>query len=483
MILTSAFDRGWDHSPNDIDAWVQGVSQESRPRNRSEMKERMQQFRTKLKPMHRPPTPLGLHSRPVDIRNQAQVYNSSHSIPSDEGSQPLGLTCGYASTATNSSERSYSEYTGYSPNEGDLDDSRHPLTPNTQLSYHDPKFWQPLRSRPGSRQSNDDYQLEMSPPSTTRYHLLGATINKSVTEDRLFQANSRKFTTLDEWQGLRRTLSDEYSDGFVEDVHLLLDNLSYCSNFDHPSDNSKYHDPPYLVDYWQRLSEWRALPFEGSLLPSDFLHVDEHRHTFGTCLEGSQAHDDRVCLCAAPEDNLKNLWVTPRDLSPNAKIMLAKENITREDTETYDHFGNRLLHFLAARGPPETLFKVLEVVADIASLNFGGQTFLHCLGPDWFTGDLSPLHVLIRQLAQRGFDFSQRDSYGQTLFHICARRLDDWEVLLQLWSNSTISTCIRQRDAFGYQPSNIRTDEGGLYLPVPSLGKPERSPFEITRGS
>lgn len=418
---------------------------------------------------------------PVTMRSRTNDRCPQYNVAPSERNQPSSLLDGYASMVTYSSERRPFEDLGYPANDSDLNENRHPPTSSTQLSYHDAGTWQHIRMLDQSNEGNDDSTFRSSHPSLSHSRFLNNAANHDTEAHSFFQDEPRRYPTpKDEWLGLRQSLStDEYSDGFVEDIHLLLENLSYCSSIDEPPNDSKHEDLLYLHGGWHCLSEWRALPFEGSLLPSDFLHVDEHLVTFRTCLEGCKAHDDQVCLCAAPEDNLKNLWVTPSGLSPNAKIMRLKEEITREDTEAYDHFGNRLLHFLAARGSPQVLFEALKVAADISSLNFGGQTFLHCLGPDWFIDELSPLHVLLEQLAQKNFDFSQRDTYGQSILHIWARRLDNWEILLPLWSHGTISNCIRQRDAFGYQPSNIRTDEGGLYLPVPSLQKPERSSFEI----
>lgn len=444
------------------------------------MKKRMRQFRTQLKAIHRFTTP-SLPRPSIDMCNQTDDNSLRRATPVEKDSQQPSQQESYTSLATHFSDRSCSDCLEYSSEGGDPDDIRRPLTPSTQLGS-DAKPWHQAHFDDGNDEGNDELHTDSLRSATSVCPFLVEKSHHSTEDHYDFQdTQAHLFQSKHDLSGLRQILSeDEYSEGYVEDIYLLLDNLSSCSNTDRPSDNAIYHDPSYWIDYWRHLDEWRALPFEGSLLPSDFLHVDQHRTYFGTCLEGSQAHDEESCLCAAPDDNLKNLWVTPSGLSPNAKIMLEKEEITREDTENYDHFGNRLLHFLAARGTVQVLFNALDVGADISSLNFGGQTFVHCLGPVWFTDVLSSLQTLLVRLAQQGFSFSQRDSYGQSIFHTLARRLDDWETVLPLWSNDISSACLRQRDAFGYQPSNISKDEGGLHLLVPSLQVPEKSPIVIT---
>lgn len=465
---------------DDIEAWVQRLPEDSRPRSRTDMTERVKKFRNRPKPRHHSPA-SSLPRRPVSANNQADDIVAQHRMSIDETNLQLGLPHSNAPATANSSDKCFSEYTEHSPNDGDLDDHRHPLTPSTQFSYHDTKPWHTL-IHGENNESDAEYPIDSSRPSTSQSHSLDEAAYYNA--EGYFQDEPRDLRKLltpeEQWRSLRRALAeDEYSEGFVDEVFLLLDDLSECSDFDHPPD-TKNSDTLNVSDDWQRFVEWRALPFDGSLLPSDFLHVDEHQRDFKICLEGAQAHDDHLCLCAAPDDNLNNLWVTPDGLSPYATTMLDKEEITLEETERCDHFGNSLLHFLAARGPIDVLFKALEVAVDTSTLNFGGQTFVHCLCPDWFNGDLSPLQSLLGKLVQRGFNFSQRDSYGQTVLHIWAMRLD-WESLFPLLSNSAISACIGQRDAFGYRPLNIQRDVNGLYLPVPSLQQPERSCFEITR--
>lgn len=470
---------------DDIEAWVERLPQDSRPRSRTDMKERVKEFQNRPRLRRHSPAP-SLPRRPVSANHQPDddvAHVAHHSMSIDETNLQLGLPRSNAPAITNSSEKCFSESTEHSPNDGDLDDHPHPLTPSTQFSYHDTKSWH-TSSHEGNNESDAEYPAESSRPSTSQSYSLDEAAYCNA--EGYFQdgpGDLRKlFTPKEQWQSLRRVLAeDEYSEGFVDEVFLLLDDLSECSDYDDPPD-MKNSDTVNLSDDWQRFVEWRALPFDGSLLPSDFLHVDEHQRDFKICLEGSQAHDAHLCLCAAPDDNLNNLWVTSDGLSPYATTMLEKEDITLEETERYDHFGNSLLHFLAARGPIDVLFKALEVAVDTSILNFGGQTFVHCLCPDWFNGDLSPLQRLLGQLVQRGFNFSQRDSYGQTVLHIWAMRLD-WESLLPLLSNSAISACIGQRDAFGYRPLNIHRDVDGLCLPVPSLQQPEKSCFEITRES
>jgi hypothetical protein len=468
--------------PDDIETWVQRLPQNSRPRNRSEMSERVKKFRNRSKLRHHFSAP-SLPRRPAPVYDQVDDSVARRSIALDENSLQPDIPHINTPATTTSSEKCFSEHPDHLHNDGDLDDHRRPLTPCTQLSSQDTKPWDVL-FHGGSNETETEFRRASPRLSTSQSQYLdeAAYYNSEGRFQDEAKDPRKLLSTEEQWLSLRRALAeDEYSNGFVEEVFQLLDELSECSDFDLPFDMTS-SDSLYIRDNGRRLIEWRALPFEGSLLPSDYLHIDEHRRDYNICLEGSQAHDDRLCLCAASDDNFNNLWATPNSLSPYATAMLGKQRIALADTERYDHFGNSLLHFLAARGPTDTLFKALEVAADISTLNFGSQTFVHCLSPEWFNGDLSPLHKLFRQLVKRGFDFSQRDSYGQTVLHIWARRLD-WERLLPLLSNSAISACIGQQDAFGYRPVSIQRDGDGLHLPVPSLQQPERTLFEITRES
>ena len=198
--------------------------------------------------------------------------------------------------------------------------------------------------------------------------------------------------------------------------------------------------------------KWRALPVAGCLLPSDFLHVDKHRLEFGTCMEGMDAHDGGTCFCAWYR-HADEFWASPDGLSTRAQRLLGSTKVpTTEDSHFQDRFGNTSLHLIAARGQPRDLFELLKTSTHISLTNTGKQTFLHCLGPHWFTDGALPFRHLLRYLECIHFDIFLRDVYGQTIFHILTRHSENCHhydtILRDYCSNDRL-----QRDAFGINPS------------------------------
>lgn len=279
---------------------------------------------------------------------------------------------------------------------------------------------------------------------------------------------------------LRQVLpSQEYDDTYVHECCLVLDDAFFFENEHHRMfEYVTNQESPYSNSFWEHASEWRALPFRGILLPSDFLHIDEHRRSHGSCLEGFEAHENQMCLCALDDADLAKLWVTPEGLSSKARRILQTGEVSLGDTEDYDPFGNTVFHFLAARGSPQVLFKALDMAKDVSPLNSGHQTFLHCLGPSWLSGDISALQCLLKYLARISFAFFQRDLYGQTVFHVWARSLDHLENLFSSLPHQNF-LLTWTKDAFDYQPSTIRLVDDGVLLSVPSIRKERKSPLEI----
>lgn len=476
---------GFSLSYSEVGSLDQGLDEDLRPRDRSDMKKRMKRFRQRIRQWRDSSSYYLAHST-IDSRgrdrseidhDRLHTHVSSHHSNSTypllrhltpsategddfDNSLGLALSSSLPTRAEDTDEAGRKRRSSSFSTITSQDDW--PASSHLMVSEAN------ARGRMGSNMGSS--QSTISSPNAFDQMEDGP-------DDR--HALQRGLTGLPSLGGdpLRQTLSDDYSDGYVEDVHLLLDNLSCASSLDSPRGCLPNPNDTWYGGPWQTFNEWRALPFEGALLPSDFLHVDEHRQTYKTCLEGYEAHDDRTCLCVAYNNSLKDLWVTPSGISPKAKIMLEALVMTPEGVDDYDEFGNTLIHFLAARGSSQNLSQALKVAKSISRLNSGDQTFLHCLGPSWFGSELQSLHRLVGYLSTRDFNFHQQDMYGQTVFHMWTRRLDTPETLFL--PSSTLSTCVLKRDAFGYKPSMIQRVKDGFYLTVPSLERPSVSPLEV----
>lgn len=199
---------------------------------------------------------------------------------------------------------------------------------------------------------------------------------------------------------------------------------------------------------------WRAIPENGIILPSDFLHVDHHHSNPDSCLEGTQTHHLRHCFCAVSKGGYDGCWVLPDGISPQAQHLLQEDaDFSREDKQ-HDALGNTILHFVAARAQPEVLFSAMAVFGAVADPNAGGQTFMHCLGPQWFDlCSLEPLRLLLKYLKSIDFDLNCRDIYGQSISHILARRIPDPAAMKDTMECYYTKRYFPKRDAFGYLPS------------------------------
>ncbi|KAH6987683.1 hypothetical protein BKA56DRAFT_277894 [Ilyonectria sp. MPI-CAGE-AT-0026] len=272
---------------------------------------------------------------------------------------------------------------------------------------------------------------------------------------------------------------------------------------------------------------WRALSQDGIILPSDFMHVDR---LAGVCLEGKLSHDTGRCLCTVsgrregrtssstgsretlgaqaktakrprtrsisgssrlppslsicPNNGSDGdfLWVLPGGMTSEAQYLVQKDAEFAQDDLEYDIFGNSTLHFLAARAQPMVFFKALAVFGAVTELNSGDQTFLHCLGPQWFNVDnLRPLGTLLTFLRYIDFDVNARDVYGQSIFHIIAQRTHEPHTIPEHIARQYGFREFSCRDAFGLQPSP--TTNTLKHLLTPDLGDREDKPSSIHTGS
>lgn len=273
---------------------------------------------------------------------------------------------------------------------------------------------------------------------------------------------------------------------------------------------------------------WRALSRDGIILPSDFMHVDR---IIDVCLEGKLSHDTGRCFCTVsgglregrtssstvsrktPSAQAKTakrprtrsisgssrlppspstcpsngsdgdfLWVLPGEMTSEAQYLVQKDAEFAQDDLEYDIFGNSTLHFLAARAQPMIFFKALAVFGAVTELNSGDQTFLHCLGPQWFNIDnLRPLGTLLTFLRYIDFDVNARDVYGQSVFHIIAQRTHEPHAIPEHIARQYGFREFSCRDAFSLQPSP--TVNMSKHLLTPDLGDLDDKPSSIHTGS
>jgi hypothetical protein len=96
------------------------------------------------------------------------------------------------------------------------------------------------------------------------------------------------------------------------------------------------------------------------------------------------------------------------------------KRLTLEQTNQKDFIDNRPLHYAAiTESPhPDAFIKLINMGADIQSVNTAGATFLHLLFDHITPRSLSKFMPLLRRLAAIGFSFSSRDYRGRQLFHV-----------------------------------------------------------------
>ncbi|POR37698.1 E3 ubiquitin-protein ligase HACE1 [Tolypocladium paradoxum] len=194
--------------------------------------------------------------------------------------------------------------------------------------------------------------------------------------------------------------------------------------------------------------------FEGEPhpLPGDFLSLDISIQQ-QLCHAPREAHAQRRCLCFTQFDTYISRWVTIQGLSTVSHRLL-QAGPTRSDVTDCDSSGNTVLHFLAARGSLETLFRALQT--DICnpilnSTNTGGQTFLHVIR----RGEMQKLNLLcqlLRLLSTRAFNIYARDIYGRNFFHLLYMEGLYPEAMQYISYQYDVET-FNRRDAFGIMPA------------------------------
>ncbi|KND87706.1 E3 ubiquitin-protein ligase HACE1 [Tolypocladium ophioglossoides CBS 100239] len=205
--------------------------------------------------------------------------------------------------------------------------------------------------------------------------------------------------------------------------------------------------------------------FEGEPhpLPGDFLNLETYARQ-QLCHASREAHAQRQCPCFNQFDTYFSRWVTVQGLTTAARSLL-EAGPTRSDVTDRDSSGNTVLHFLAARGSLETLFRALQT--DICNpvlnaRNTGGQTFLHVIK----RGEMRRLNLLcqlLRLLSMRTFDIYARDIYGRNYFHLLHREGLYPEAMRYISYQYDVEA-YNKRDAFGLMPAGQPAPPSGQEL-------------------
>jgi ankyrin repeat protein len=185
----------------------------------------------------------------------------------------------------------------------------------------------------------------------------------------------------------------------------------------------------------------QPLPDTGKFQASNFSeHTKEHSmllpglfstHSWDEFGEDSKTEPDirRYSLKRRPPPSRpKPLSGTGYEWTSMIKSVL-DETIHPKDNQ-HDVFGNSALHIAAALGKShDHLRHLLDLDANMHTLNSGNQTFLHLLQP-FSTGSYLSLHYLLERLRAGNFNFHQRDDHGQTPLHyLITGHWNPWLVL------------------------------------------------------
>jgi ankyrin repeat protein len=252
---------------------------------------------------------------------------------------------------------------------------------------------------------------------------------------------------------------DKYPDSYVQLVRRLVKRytapIGYRGRSTSPAFEAVFNQPSWLHDP-DAAPHYNTRPFP---LPGDFLKLDLHVSQQLHCFDGSEEHQKRWCMCAAQREMDHALWTTPHGLTDLAHRLLTEGPREIRDLERRDDFGNTMLHLLAARGCYEALFRHLgqNYVSRIVNCkNSAGQTFLHVLSLDQglhFNVLCDLLDVLVETQYPDGqrYDFSAKDYYGRTFFHVLLAAGFPDQLMQPLFNRfrNVIST---NRDAFDIVP-------------------------------
>jgi hypothetical protein len=130
---------------------------------------------------------------------------------------------------------------------------------------------------------------------------------------------------------------------------------------------------------------------------------------------------------------------TYRSLRADIFSRIVQRTIRPKDIHEVDTFGNSIIHISATLlAPPSYLISLIEMGANVNSLNNAGQTFLHLIKPETLE-HCNDFCQLLEILMIRGFNFGQHDPLGQTPLHLLLRPWIRSDILTQLSHNWTLS--------------------------------------------
>lgn len=296
----------------------------------------------------------------------------------------------------------------------------------------------------------------------------------------LSRQSTRMSTSTDQTTGSLDRILNKYPEPYIRLVRKLV--KRYTAPIGHRGRSTSpafdlFARPSWLNDE-DAASNFSVRPFP---LPGDYLNLDHHARHQQTCFEQSEEHQKRWCMCEALKELTNALWVTPDGPTMLGHRIINCAPSGPEEFGLKDAFGNTLLHFLAARGNIDGLGFYLQqqfVSRVLNHRNSAGQTFLHVLNlqqlyPDALCGMLDFL-IMTEYLDGTKFDFSARDHYGRTFFHVLLAADEprhNLEPILERYRPLLSSS----RDAFNIAPSPFDASQDNQ----PAAGSSTSSDFRL----
>lgn len=327
----------------------------------------------------------------------------------------------------------------------------------------------------------------MSPPSLAATSML--TSNPYRTSRRASVFSGATSVSTSSIRDLQKRVSG-CSTRYAQQISTLLKNFTISSASDvtqrppsserRPSICSTDALPPE-----SELEVFEAFPEVGYALPGDFIDIQK----LNCAGFPGQDHYGGKCWCSIADAvaTEQSSWLLPTgELSSRALQMLSDPS--KYNLAARDCFGNTPLHLFAAlEGYEEALFGMVLNSPELRATNNAGQTFLHVLNIDWFSGlarASAPLKQLLAYLRYTAPDMVYlNDVYGRTFFHRVHSLIRDSEILDGILSpfNPALSS---RRDAFGFNPlANTNLGGEGPFIPPRRIGVLTPLPEEIPTSS
>lgn len=259
-----------------------------------------------------------------------------------------------------------------------------------------------------------------------------------------------------------REILSKYPESYAELVQDLISRYSTSVNHFAGSQSTSVQEAMGEIS-WSH-DRQQADPFDGKPypLPGDFLRLDSSE----TCDLVSEGHRKRWCLCIARTELFNALFITSAGPTPLGRRLIEDDWLSFQEGGLQDAFGNTILHLLAIRNNIDSLrsFLLHQKFGSgiINNQNSAGQTFLHAFNFQQL--NLDRLCEIIDWLVKTEyvdgskFDFSLRDHYGRSFFHVLAAVVQESAARPILEKYSPIVP--GHRDAF-----NIRLAPGDEALP------------------